>query len=154
VNDRTSPPCAHADTWTPFAFASSEVRTPCTGARYVRYLPRYGQWVGVSLCSPTRYKIFLARDQHGVFREIGDYAGNGQDHCELVNPSFRIPDEDDIRSGGCTTCAVDESHIFEPPGGSEGWSRARFGDPFAFVTSWPEVSLYTVQWYECGVRIP
>jgi hypothetical protein len=31
--------------------------------------------------------------------------GHGQDHCELVNPAFTIPNED-ITSGGCTSCSV------------------------------------------------
>jgi hypothetical protein len=119
----------------------------------VKYLPTYGKWVGVSLCSASRYKIFLGDDPQGVFYEIGDYAGHGQDHCELVNPSFRIPNEDDITSGGCSSCSIDSAHVFQPPVGSQGWSRARFGDPFRFESSWPQYNLYTAQWYECGVDI-
>ncbi len=113
--------------------------TPCQGARYVKYLPAYDKWVGVSLCS---------------FYEIGDYAGNGQDHCELVNPTFRIPNEDEITSGGCTGCSIDNTHVFSPPVGSTGWSRARFGEQFQLEASWPQYNLYTAQWYECGVSVP
>jgi len=37
--------------WTAFAFQSAPtVQTPCTGPRYIRYLPAYDEWVGVSLC--------------------------------------------------------------------------------------------------------
>lgn len=142
-------------TWTAKPFTSaSTVQTPCQGARYVRFLPAYAKWVGVALCSPTRYKLFLADGPDDTFREIGDYAGHGQDHCELVNPGFSIPDEDDITSGGCTHCSLDGAHVFDPPVGSQGWSRARFGEPFRFEPSWPEFNLYTAQWYECGIAIP
>ena len=137
----------------PFEPAAS-VRTPCDGARYVRYSPQYEKWIGVSLCSATRYKIFLGENLNDTFYEIGDYAGHGQDHCELVNPQFRIPNEDDITSGGCSSCAIDSAHVFDPPVGSQGWSRASFGGQFTFVPSWPAFSLYTAQWYECGVEFP
>src|SRR5439155_1634665 len=50
--------------WTPFAFQSAVVQTPCTGARYVRYLPNYGKWIGVSLCSAVRYKLFLGQTRN------------------------------------------------------------------------------------------
>ena len=142
------------DGWTPFVFGSAQAQTLCSGARYVRYLPTYGKWVGVSLCSATRYKLFLGNSLDDTFHEIGDYAGHGQDHCELVNPNFRIPNEDDITSGGCSTCNIDSAHVFEPPVGSQGWSRATFGQPFTFVSSWPMYNLYTAQWYECGVSVP
>ena len=141
--------------WTAFAFQSAPtVQTPCTGPRYIRYLPAYDEWVGVSLCSPLRYKLFLGVTPSSVFYEIGDYAGHGQDHCELVNPGFRIPDEDDITSGGCASCSIDSAHVFDPPVGSSGWARSRFGEPFTFVESWPMYNLYTAQWYECGVTVP
>ena len=74
-----------------------------------------------------RYKIYLSTASTGIFYEVGDYAGNGQDHCGLVNPAFRIPNEDDITSGGCPRCAIDSLHVFSPPVGSQGWSRATFG---------------------------
>jgi hypothetical protein len=141
--------------WRRYPFASPEsVETPCTGDRFIKYSMTYSKWVGVSLCSATRYKIFLGDDPSSSFYEIGDYAGHGQDHCELVNPAFRIPNEDDVTSGGCVTCDIDSEHVFEPPVGSQGWSRAVFGEPFEFEASWPEFNLYTAHWYECGVRIP
>ncbi|WP_050430751.1 hypothetical protein [Chondromyces crocatus] len=151
----SQPPSPGVD-WTPASFVDTGVSTPCTGERYVRFDQGYGLYVGVALCSPTRYKIFLGEALDGVFHQIGDYAGHGQDHCELVNPGFTIPNEDDIRSGGCMDCAtsVEAGSLYENPAGSEGWSRATFGGSFTFEPVWPEYNLYTVAWYECGVAIP
>ena len=127
--------------------------TPCAGDRYVRFLPAYNLWVGAILCSPSQYKLFLSPAKDGTYYQIGDYAGNGQDHCEIVNPSFTIPNEDDITSGGCATCAVGPL-IFSDPSLGPVYSRALFGDCFLFEPMWPQFNLYSVEWYECGVDIP
>jgi hypothetical protein len=140
--------------WEPHPFADAGADTPCTGDRYVRFHEGYGKYVGVSLCSAGRYKIFLGESLDGLFYQVGDYAGHGQDHCELVNPGFTIPDEDDITSGcaGCATSA--ETSWYQNPVGTEGYSRGYFGEGFAFEPVWPEYNLYTVAWYECGVSVP
>jgi len=138
--------------WESLTFTSSAATTPCTGARWVKYLSKYSKWVGVILCTGTRYKIFLSDAKSGTYHQVGDYAGNGQDHCELVNPSFTITNEDDVKSGGCTTCNL--GPMLNPAGSEAGWSRSKFGDPFKLETPWPTYNLYTVQWYECGVTIP
>jgi len=123
----------------------------CTGARFVRYDAHYNVWVGAILCgAPNRYKLYMsaARDQN--FLEIADYAGHGQDHCELVNPAFTIPNEDDITSGGCADCAVGP---LVDVIGVPVYARARFGDPFQRVRSryWADL---TTTYYSCGVAIP
>lgn len=122
---------------------------PCHGAQLVKYNPRYKLYVGAALCSAERYKLFLSAGPRGPFYEIADTAGNGQDHCELVNPSFSIPNEDDIRSGGCLNCEV--SSVIDPIG-TLAYVRARAGEPFSLVTTsdWGDLS---TPWYECGVRI-
>jgi hypothetical protein len=142
--------------WTAHKFNDDVKNSPCDGDRYVRFDEGYGLYVGVALCSPTRYKIFLGASPDGVFQQIGDFAGHGQDHCELVNPTFAIPDEDDIKSGGCAACqtSVEGGEWYLNPTGTQGYSRATFGDPFEFVPVWPEYNLYTASWYECGVAIP
>jgi hypothetical protein len=117
----------------------------------VSYDTHYAKWVGVELCSATQYKIYLGETKEGTFHEIGDFAGDGQDHCELVNPGFTIPNEDDITSGGCTSCA--SNMTWDNPGPVPVYSRLRFGDPFLLGT-WPEYNLYTSRWYRCGVSIP
>jgi hypothetical protein len=55
------------------------------------------------------YKLHLSATRDGSVLEIADDAGYGQDHCELVNPAFTIPDEDDIQSGGSTDCSLGQS---------------------------------------------
>jgi hypothetical protein len=139
-------------TWNPATVtATVGQETPCTNSGFVRWSPPYQKWIAVSLCTATRYKIFLGEAQGGPFYSIGDFAGNGQDHCELVNPAFTIPNEDDITSGGCTTCALGP---YINPVGTIGYSRARFGEQFTFQPVWPMFNLYTPTWYECGIALP
>ena len=123
----------------------------CTGARYVRRDEHYGVWIGAILCGgSTYYKLYMSEHADEPFLEIADYAGHGQDHCELVNPAFTIPDEDDITSGGCTECSV---HNVVDPIDVPVYARARFGEPFERVTSqfWADL---TTSVYSCGVSIP
>ena len=137
--------------WSPGNFQVTGVATSCGGDRYVRFDEGYGLYVGAILCSANRYKLLLGETENGVFHEIGDYAGHGQDHCELVNPGFSIPDEDDVTSGGCVDCALGD---FGNPVGGQGWSRGVYGEGFTFEPVWPQYNLYTVSWYECGATIP
>jgi len=139
--------------WEAYDFTFHPAQTACNGARFVRYFPGFSLWVGAILCNPSRYKLFLSPTKDGTFYQIGDYAGHGQDHCELVNPNFTIPNEDDIKSGGCASCDVGPI-IWSDPGLGPGWSRAVFGDCFAFEASWPQFNLHSTEWYECGVSIP
>lgn len=139
--------------WEAFSFVSYAAATPCAGARYVRYMDEYSLWVGAVLCTPNRYKLFLGTAKNGTFYQMGDYAGNGQDHCEMVNDGFSIPNEDDVQSGGCATCDLGPL-IFSDPGLGPVFSRATFGTCFDFEPAWPQFNLYSVEWYECGVTIP
>jgi hypothetical protein len=138
--------------WEAYDFNYHPAPTPCNGPRYARYFPGFSLWVGAILCNASRYKLFLSSTKDGTFYQIGDYAGHGQDHCELVNLNFTIPNEDDIKSG-CASCDVGPL-VFSDPGLGPGWSRAWFGDCFAFEASWPQFNLHSTQWYECGVTIP
>lgn len=74
-----------SDQWLPFNFDFDSSRTECFGDQYVRRT-KYSKigLVGVILCSPTRYKIFLSTSLHGTFLNIGDGDGRGEDHCEFV----------------------------------------------------------------------
>lgn len=139
--------------WEAFAFSSYAATTPCAGARYVRYMDEYSLWVGAVLCTPTRYKLFLGAAKDGTFYQMGDYAGNGQDHCEMVNDVFSIPNEDDVQSGGCGACQLGPL-IFSDVNNGPVYSRATFGTCFDYEASWPQFNLYSVEWYECGVSIP
>lgn len=130
----------------------STLSTPgCTGDRFVRHDDHYGVWVGAILCGSSKsYKLYMSATRDEPFLEIADYAGYGQDHCELVDPAFTIPDEDDIRSGGCTDCALGQ---LVDPIGVPVYARARFGEPFERVISQYWADLTTTS-YSCGVAIP
>lgn len=136
--------------WQSYEFDAAEYKIACYGERYVSFSQAYSKWVGVILCDANRYKIFLGESQEGKFFEIGDNSGHGQDHCELVNPAFTIPNDDDIKSG-CSACDI--STELAPPLVGEGYTRSQFGEPFTFETPVSPQS-YTSTWYECGVAIP
>ena len=91
----------------------------------------------------------MSQSRNDKFLEIADFAGHGQDHCELVNPAFKIPNEDDITSGGCTRCSVGALvDIQNVPV----YARANFGQQFQRVTSrfWADL---TTTFYSCGVSL-
>jgi hypothetical protein len=142
--------CGGPHGWEPAAF-STLTPPACTGARFVRYDPKYQAWIGAIQCgAASRYKLYMSRIRNEPFLEIADYAGHGQDHCELVNPAFTIPNEDDITSGGCIGCAVGPLVDID---GVPVFARARFGDPFQRVQArfWSDL---TTTFYSCGVGIP
>jgi hypothetical protein len=150
----TPPPSTESD-WEPLAFAVQDDGTMCDGDRYVRFHEGVGLWVGARLCSATRYKLYLSDARDGTYLQIGDWAGHGQDHCELVDDDFALPNEDDITSG-CPSCDLAPFTFSDvnKPTGSSGYARGVLGEAFEFVDVWPEVNLYTVEWHECGVAIP
>lgn len=128
-------------------------QTSCTGATHVLYSAKVNKWVQVVLCSPQRYDIFVGEQQGGPFYKVGDTAGHGQDHCELVNPSFTLTHEDNVDSGNCPTCAV--QHAGSVQGIPWLWNtpmywRANLGEPLTFGTA-QKSSIHTSCWYECGV---
>ncbi len=142
--------CRDSGDWEPHDF---ETVTPasCTGPRFVRRHEGYGLWIGAIQCgAPDRYKLYMGASRTEPFLEIADFAGHGQDHCELVNPQFKIPDEDDITSGGCADCEVGELVDVD---GVPVYARARFGEPFQRVQAryWADL---TTTFYSCGVTIP
>jgi TARSH-like protein len=142
--------CGTRSGWEPAPF-STLTPPSCTGPRFVRYDAHYGVWVGAILCgAPNRYKLYMSAARDQTFLEIADYAGHGQDHCELVNPAFTIPNEDDITSGGCADCAVGP---LVDVIGVPVYARARFGEPFQRVRSryWADL---TTTYYSCGAAIP
>jgi hypothetical protein len=142
--------CGGGRGWMKQSFATYSPAS-CTGARYVRRDDRYGAWVGAILCGGANsYKLYMSATLEEPFLEIADYAGHGRDHCELVNPAFTLPNEDDITSGGCTSCSVGELVDLI---GVPVYARARFGEPFQRVTSqfWADL---TTTVYSCGVSIP
>jgi hypothetical protein len=144
------PPAPPRADWKPLAFATYDVPS-CTGDRFVRFDQHYGVWVGAILCgSADLYKLYMSTSPDTAFLQIADFAGHGQDHCELVNPGFALPDEDDITSGGCTECSVAEPVDIV---GVPVYARSTLGEAFTRVTSkdWADLTTST---YACGVAIP
>jgi hypothetical protein len=127
----------------------------CSDASYVSFNEEYQKWIAIILCTPVRYKVLMAVTKEGPYLDIGDLGGSGQDQCELVNPEFTLPDEDDIKSGGCATCQLGP---FRNPGdtqpGPPGWSRSRLDESFVPVVAWPKHNMFTPAWLECGIALP
>lgn len=137
--------------WEPSCFKILDgVQSECAGERYVKHVPEYDVWVGAILCSPTRYKLLMSDKRDGVYLELTDTAGHGQDHCEIINPAFTIPDEDDITSG-CPSCVVEQNFVANGP---QAYARAIFGEPFKVVSDMPQWAYQTNLAIECGVSIP
>ncbi len=126
----------------------------CTGAKYVRDTTYQGLYVAAVLCetAPTaKIKLLLAAAAAGPYREIADTAGHGQDWCELVNPNFTLPNEDDITSGGCPTCEIgSNSRVAAAPF----YARNRFGENFVLTTSAPVFGTQSSPYVKCGVNVP
>jgi hypothetical protein len=148
--DAAAPDANIGDTWFTNRFTAVGLRIGCFGQNFVKFVPAYQKWVGARLCSSDRYKLFLADTREGAFIELADTAGHGQDHCELINPSFLITSEDDIQSGGCRTCDIGPNGSVE---GQPVFARARFGQNFQLASS-ASAGTRSAEWIECGVSIP
>jgi hypothetical protein len=130
---------------TPFAFPPDALS--CNGPQFIRFDRTQNLFVGITSCGGTSLRIYLSRQPQGPFVPALDVAGHGQDHCELIDPNFRIVNEDDITSGGCTRCGTS---INLPIENAPGWARAFFGDPFTFVPQTGPWSWQTSQ-IDCAV---
>lgn len=140
----------HPSAWTKTHFGTWDSALFCDGERFVRYDARYRKYVGVILCgSKWRYKIYLADAASGPFYQLGDYEGQGEDHCELVNPRFKLQSEADIQSGGCTSCEVNPSSRLLTH--SRGYFRSRYGERFEFEPYWHDRGQTAS--HACGIAI-
>jgi hypothetical protein len=146
--------CLGGDTVDPYSRWQPQYIHPvgsasCHGQSFVKYDERYQLWLGAIQCF-TGYRLYASDSREGTYYELADTAGHGQDHCELVNPDFRIPNEDSIESGGCEDCSIGD---LLDPSGYKVYSRANFGEPFQLVDSsfWTELS---ATYLSCGVSIP
>jgi PKD repeat protein len=146
----SSSPAAVAS-WTPTNFSVGGTRSAsCTGPTLTGFSERYGVWVGAQLCgSSNTYKLYMSTAQNGTYYQIVDYGGHGQDHCELINPSFTIPNDDDITSGTCKNCAVGGLVDVQ---NETVFVRSRIGEPFTQATAafWGDLTTDT---YTCGVPV-
>jgi len=133
------------DEWTAIAFEYDDSYTSCYGDQYVK-LSGYqvGKYVGVVLCSPTRYKIFLSDDLDGTFLNIGDSSGHGQDHCEFI--------------GGDRPATNIDNNFWNSPS-NRGYYRSNWSDTPRIGnigggtgSSW--TGKFYGRWIECGISIP
>nr|XP_022315672.1 uncharacterized protein LOC111119614 [Crassostrea virginica] len=140
----TAPPdCfdTHDSCWYQFNFAYDTAFNGCPdGDRFVRRT-KYSSapFVGVVLCSPTRYKILLGANLTGTFLNVGDGAGQGEDLCELV--------------GGLEINAYfpgDNTNAHE----MTGYARRNWGEEFQLQPIAGGTERHCNSWYECGVQIP
>jgi hypothetical protein len=112
--------------WQPAAIGV-DAMCPRAGGAWQRFDPRQGLWIGVVECAgPMGFRFFLKDPAFGDWRPATDGAGHSQDICELVDPTFRIPDEDDITSGGCASCTAGGLVFSRGPV----YARYRFGECF------------------------
>lgn len=156
-DDDTPPPDDEDQTPTSSecGFAAASFTVPhdelsCDGARYVRFDDVVGMFVGVVTCgSPDEVRVYLSENVDGPFLPAADSAGHGQDHCALVAPGFTLTNEDDITSGGCTTCGTSTNLPLE---GVSVWARAFLDEPFEFVATTPEWHFQTSR-LRCGIDV-
>jgi hypothetical protein len=126
-------------TWRQFDFFDDGYRDGCAGGtQYVKNNPvGTPDYVGVTLCSATEYKIWLSDEIFGTFNSPGDWSGTGQDHCDYV--------------GGTWASYIGASLAVDP--GEVCWSRGPSGATPVF-----EDPCLTNRWvpegYRCGVAIP
>lgn len=126
--------------WAAFDFPTggSNIVSDCNGAEYVKrsdFSPYL--YVGPQLCSNTRHKLFLATAPGGIYWEIADGDGFGDDHCELI--------------GGTTTTGEGTSE--DTPPEPSGFCRSVLGQPFEWASP-PDQFRWRMSNYECGVSIP
>ncbi|HEU4405166.1 MAG TPA: hypothetical protein VFS43_07735, partial [Polyangiaceae bacterium] len=115
--------------WRAHRFALYPDGQDCSGQQWVRHDEGLGLWVGLTACEGGEARVYLAASPEGPFAAAADWAGHGQDHCELVNAAFTLTDEDDITSGGCADCSTGPNLPLE---GLPAYARGYLGEPFAF----------------------
>jgi peptidoglycan hydrolase-like protein with peptidoglycan-binding domain len=156
TNDQTPVPQplpslpAAVTSWKKSVFSTYNNQQDCSGDKYIGYSQKYAAWVGAQLCEDnTKYKLYMSDSENGTYYQIADTGGHGQDHCELVNQSFTIPNDDEITSGTCKTCSL--GAMFDVQN-EPVYVRSKIGENFTKAQSkyWGEL---TTKSYSCGVSI-
>ncbi|XP_060689659.1 target of Nesh-SH3-like isoform X16 [Hemiscyllium ocellatum] len=124
--------------WTQYSFKFDSY-SECQGKQFVKRT-RYRKFVGIILCNSLRYKIYLSNSLSGIFYNIGDLSGHGEDHCQFVD-SFL-----DGRTG--------EHLLPEQLPIRQGFYRSVRQEPVMFGTIGGRTHINYVHWYECGIAIP
>nr|XP_022292922.1 uncharacterized protein LOC111103756 isoform X1 [Crassostrea virginica] len=140
------PDCFETNTscWFQFNFTHDNSSNGCPGGtRFVRRT-QYSSapYVGVILCSETRYKIMLGLKLNDTFQNIVYSNGGGMDHCELVE-------------GYELGAAVSYSFMYITGTNSAEFWRNNWGEQFSTGNAGYYYTYYSTNlWYECGVCIP
>jgi len=133
--------------WKKYSFSFPQDVLSCKGEQLVRFSEKYKLYTGLTLCNETdEFRLYISRDLDGEYLPATDTGGHGQDHCELVNPTFTLPNTDNINSGGCKSCATSRNLPLEH---MDVWARSNIGKPFKQVRSgtWS----YQTSRLKCGV---
>ena len=133
--------------WELFKFSFPKDQLSCNGKQLVRFDNKYKLYVGLTFCNNSdKFRLYLSSNKNKGFFPATDTGGHGQDHCELVNPKFTLPNTDNINSGGCKSCATSRNLPLEYV---SVWYRSRLGQSFKFVRSgeWA----YQTSQLQCGV---
>jgi hypothetical protein len=130
---------------TPSAFEFPTDEASCAGPQYTRFVPEQGLWLGLVSCGDGSMRFYLAASDQGPFFQATDWAGNGQDHCELVRPGFVLPNEDEITTG-CAECSTGTNFPLEY---QPAYARGNVGELFEFVPQTGEWS-YQYSRIDCG----
>ncbi|XP_030643386.1 target of Nesh-SH3 [Chanos chanos] len=124
--------------WSSYSF-KTESYSECSGRQYVKRT-WYRKFVGIQLCNSLRYKIYLSDSLNGKFYDIGDLAGNGEDHCQFVD-SFL---------DGRTGSQLPQDQLPR----KKGYYRAMRQEPVSFGDIGGGTHINYASWYECGTSIP
>ncbi|XP_041368724.1 uncharacterized protein LOC121383034 [Gigantopelta aegis] len=133
------------DCWVKYNFLFEDNWNDCHGDQYVKKTTyKVGKYVGVILCSPNRYKLFLSDSLTDRFLNIGDRKGSGEDHCEFI---------------GSRKNAISIDNNFWHSPGTIGYIRSRRGKTpskgrIGGGTGATWTGNYYGKWIECGVSIP
>ncbi|XP_064633272.1 uncharacterized protein LOC135491380 [Lineus longissimus] len=149
VDDNSVTGCLTASNcWIKFNFSAPTIWNDCAGgAQYVRRSGySNGMFLGVQLCSATRYKLFLSNSFSTEFKHIADGSGHGQDHCEFMA----------ARGLSERRASASVADLYDSPT-TEGYYRYRWGQQIQYgkIGLKPDWSgKYYTKWYECGMTVP
>jgi hypothetical protein len=129
----------------PASFDFPDDGMSCDGRQYSRVVPEQGLWLGLVACGDGSMRFYLSESEAGPFYQATDWAGHGQDHCELVRPGFVLPNEDEITTG-CAECSTGPNYPLEYV---PAYGRGYAGEPFTFE---PQTGTWSFQLsrIDCG----
>ena len=144
-DDVVEPTASCVSDLVPAAFEFPADEASCAGPQYKRFVAEQGLWLGLVSCGDGSTRFYLAPSEEGPFFQATDWAGHGQDHCELIRTGFSLPNEDEIISG-CSECSTGPNFSLEL---EPTFARGNAGEAFEFV---PETGEWSYQYsrIDCG----